>query len=146
MARMPSDPVCTSFFLTWTFAECRVFHYPLPCYTETVFADGTLVKAAPQDNEAYRATAERLGYGADTCRMSRDHELLHSWLSIRQGKQYSPTLWALAHDEPADLPAHLQEETLVCAFAAYLNGVGVAWHPQWEVWAEEARETLQSGV
>lgn len=74
------------------------------CWLETVFFDGSRVPACPEDTDEYRATALRLGYGADTWSMCRDHELGHSWLAVSRGVgefaarlDYSPTLWAVAH-------------------------------------------------
>jgi hypothetical protein len=45
------------------------------------------------------ALAHDLGYDGDTWAMSRDHELLHSWLSVRRGLPFSPTLWATSRGD-----------------------------------------------
>lgn len=50
-------------------------------------------------NSAAVALANELGYRGDTWAMSRDHELLHSWLSVRRGLPFSPTLWAVSRGD-----------------------------------------------
>jgi hypothetical protein len=52
----------------------------------------------PDDDDAV-ALAHELGYGGDTWAMSRDHELLHSWLAVRRGLPFSPTLWAVSRGD-----------------------------------------------
>jgi hypothetical protein len=91
-----------------------------PEYVETQFPDGTLVPAVPEDTDAYRATARSLGYGADTARMNREHDPLHSWLAEKLGLPHSPVLWAVAHGTLAqgDFGA---EEALTLAFQRLLN-------------------------
>lgn len=89
-------------------------------YTITTLPDGQRIIAAPQDNDAYRATAKRLGYGTDTQRMCREHEASHSaicaWLQLPE----SPTMRAVAGDEgPTDLSN--AEEDAVCALARFAN-------------------------
>lgn len=93
-------------------------------YTETVFADGSLVPAYPDGTPEQRLTSLRLGYGDDLARMCREHEVLHTWLCERFGLPYSPTLWAVAHGQQAGCAprwAQEQEEALVLAFQACLN-------------------------
>jgi hypothetical protein len=71
-------------------------------WTETVFRDGTRVTAVPQEGEEYRLHAQDLGYiGEDAAaRMSREHELLHTFLACRlRDGGASPTLWAVAHGQ-----------------------------------------------
>lgn len=89
-------------------------------YLETVMRDGTSVPAAPQDTDEYRATAAALGYGDDTWRLCREHEVAHTTLLQSLGLHYSPTLWAVAHgahgtipDSPGEMGA---EEDLVLAY------------------------------
>lgn len=90
----------------------------------TILADGKRVAAAPQDNDAYRATARRLGYGPDTARMSRDHEILHTLLCHLLGLPESPTLRRVA-DGLGDSPLTDLEEDMVCATQAFLNRAGI---------------------
>jgi hypothetical protein len=49
-------------------------------YLETVFPDGSRVPAAPHDSDQYRATAVACGYGDDTWRLCREHEIAHTTL------------------------------------------------------------------
>src|SRR5436190_16441480 len=55
-----------------------------------------MVKAWPQDNEAYRKRAFDLGYDQDTALMSREHEIAHHLLAHALDLPHSPTLWAIA--------------------------------------------------
>ncbi len=112
---------------TWTFERCWVnADYR---YTETVFHDGTRVVAVPGDGFAYTALAESLGYaGAEAdAQMSREHEILHTFLAERLLNNASPTLWAVAHDFEPGVTAPIWEqeieEACVLAFQAFLNDV-----------------------
>ncbi len=107
---------------TLTFQHCWV--HVSPGYTETVFGDGSKVTAAPEDCAEYRAKAARFGYAGDLDGLSREHEILHTFLSEAFGLPCSPTLWAVAHEQQGGVaPAWAQEEeeTLVLAFQIYLN-------------------------
>jgi hypothetical protein len=56
--------------------------------------------------------------------MCREHEVLHTWLCELFGLPYSPTLWAVAHENAEGCApdwAQAQEESLVLSFQAYLN-------------------------
>jgi len=90
-------------------------------YVETVFADGAKVSAMPHDTPEYRQHARELGYGDDTAAMSREHEVCHSLIAEARGEDVSPTLFAVAHNEPANT-LHYFEERLVLDFQRYLNG------------------------
>ena len=94
-------------------------------YTETCYHDGTRVTATPQDSDEYRANAAGLGYGTDTGSLSRDHEILHTFLAEALSGGASPTLWAVAHNfEGAVAPIWEQEEeeSWTLAFQSYLRG------------------------
>ncbi len=108
---------------TYHFKHC--WAHVSPGYTETVFADGTSVTAMPEDSDAYRAHARTLGYGDDAAALSREHEILHTFLAEACGFGSSPTLWAVAHRQTGDVApiwAQEEEEVLVLAFQAYING------------------------
>lgn len=97
-------------------------------WTETVFRDGTRVTAMPEEGEDYRLQAEDLGYSGEdaAANMSREHELLHTFLAdrLRDGGA-SPTLWAVAHEQTgmiAPVWEQEEEEALVLAFQRYMNG------------------------
>jgi hypothetical protein len=89
-------------------------------YLETQFPDGTRVPAAPQDTDQYRATAMALGYGENTWRLCREHEIAHTTLMQALGLMYSPTLWAVAHGAHGQIPGSpgemAAEEKLVLAY------------------------------
>jgi hypothetical protein len=64
--------------------------------------------------------------------MSRVHELMHTWLSVKAGGTRSPTLWSVPNrDKPeASIPETREfEEWLVCEFQKYLNGIEPNWKP-----------------
>lgn len=90
----------------------------------TVLPDGKRVPACPHDTDEYRATAERLGYGADTTRMCIEHELAHNWLDHALGMPVSPVMHAVAHGEP-DCALHGLAEDAVMALQAYANALGI---------------------
>jgi hypothetical protein len=73
-------------------ADIRLHDDPL---TVTVYPEGE-VAAYPQATDGYKARARELGYGADTARMSRDHELTHHILAALLGLPCSPTLMGIA--------------------------------------------------
>ena len=94
-------------------------------YTETCYHDGTRVTATPEDSDAYRANAAALGYGTDTASLSRDHEILHTFLAEALGFGSSPTLWAVAHnfgEQTAPIWEQEEEETWTLAFQSFLRG------------------------
>lgn len=107
---------------TLTFKHCWV-HCGLE-FTQTVFHDGTRVTASPERIDEYRAKAARYGYGNELGALSREHEILHTFLAEALGYGSSPTLWAVAHDQTNVAPIWEQEEeeTWVLAFQNYLNG------------------------
>jgi hypothetical protein len=107
---------------TLTFIHCWV-HLD-EGWTQTVFHDGANVTAIPEETEAYREMACRLGYGTDRKALSREHEVIHTLLAERLRGSASPTLWAVAHPHIACAPVHEQEqeEAVVLAFQSALNG------------------------
>ena len=108
---------------TFTFQHCWV--NSSPNWTETAYHDGTKVAAMPEDSDHYSRLAAEMGYGADTARMSREHEILHTFLAEALGYGSSPTLWAVAHGQTgpvAPVWEQQQEEEWVLAFQTYLNG------------------------
>jgi len=72
-------------------------------YLETIFLDDLYVPATPNFDKDSLKLAEELGYGTDTWAMSRDHEIAHTWLAYKRGKNYSPTLYKVARQQ-AGLP------------------------------------------
>lgn len=122
---------------TFIFKHCRV--HVSPGYTETVFDDGTKVPAAPEPTQEYLDKARRYGYGDDAAALSREHEILHTFLAEKLGFGSSPTMWALAHaGDPDVAPIWEQqyEEELVLAFQTYLNG---------KEWAPALNRLAQAG-
>lgn len=108
---------------TIKFKHCLV--HASPGYTETVYHDGTVVTATPQDTDSYRSNAQLYGYGTDTAAFSRDHEILHTFLAEALGFGSSPTLWAVAHGQSEEVAAiweQEEEEGWTLAFQSYLNG------------------------
>ena len=94
-------------------------------YTETCYHDGARVTATPEDSDSYRANAAELGYGTDVASLSRDHEILHTFLAEALGFGSSPTLWAVAHnfgEATAPIWEQEEEESWTLAFQSYLRG------------------------
>lgn len=89
----------------------------LPC--------GAMIAGRPQDTDEYRATAARLGYGADTLAMCREHDPLHvllcDWLSL-------PTSYAMLDAagllDPADRELAAIEEEAVIAVQRLMRRAG----------------------
>ncbi len=107
---------------TYTFKHCWV--HCSENYTETVFHDGTRVPAMAEHTDEYREKAAKYGYVDDIVSMSREHEILHTFLAEYLGYGSSPTLWALAHPHVkgvATLNEQMDEEVHVLAFQVYLN-------------------------
>ena len=96
-----------------------------PGYTETCFHDGTRVTATPDEGDEYRGKAARYGYEDDLEGLSRDHEILHTFLAEALGYGASPTLWAVAHGQQggvAPIWEQEEEEAWTLAFQTYLQG------------------------
>ncbi len=94
-------------------------------YTETCYHDGTRVPAVPGGGDEYRAKAAEFGYGDDTAALSREHEILHTFLAEALGYGTSPTLWAVAHGQQGGVAPYweqLEEEAWTLAFQVYLHG------------------------
>jgi hypothetical protein len=110
---------------SYTFKHCWV-NVSEDGFTETVFHDGTRVTAMPETGAEYVAKAAQYGYGSDLAALSREHEILHTFLAEARGYGSSPTLWAVAHQQQEGVCAQIweqeEEETVVLAFQVYLNG------------------------
>lgn len=98
-------------------------------YCETLFLDGTRVKALAQpESLPQQAEAERCGYVGPGAveRLCFEHEALHTLLARFRDLSVSPVLWDVAHDvdpytDPARLAQHHTEESEVLALQRYLN-------------------------
>jgi hypothetical protein len=92
--------------------------------TRITFEDGLVVEGAPEDTDAYRATAQRLGYGDDTLRMCKEHEATHIALNHLLGLE-SPTMLAVRRgvDDLHDL--NCLEEAAVLAIQQYAVASGI---------------------
>jgi hypothetical protein len=95
------------------------------------------VHSLPFEMEKYDVKSVELGYGKGAearADFLREHEILHTMLSLRLGHRWSNTLWAVANNrgarqqpDPNDpnfwpLDAQYREEEIVMKFQAYLNG------------------------
>jgi len=90
----------------------------------TTFSDEVDLAAQPGFTPADRARARRLGYGtghAAALAMWREHDPLHTWLAVMQGRAYSETLWHAAHGTPPPRGVAPAEEERVLAFTALLR-------------------------
>lgn len=105
------------------FNECDVLIYPQFGTVETWFRDGGVAIGAREGKIGNQEYAEHLGY-ARAWQALVEHELLHTWISQKQGKPCSPTLWAVAHGyTPACAPyeERLLEESLVLSCQRFLR-------------------------
>jgi hypothetical protein len=96
--------------------------------TATRFPGLAPVDALPEDTGEYRARAVSLGYGGDTARMSREHELGHALLAHLLGLPCSPTMRGIALRETGVgpfWPAWRDEEACVLALQRYARSAGV---------------------
>lgn len=91
--------------------------------TVTVLPDGSTVTARAEETDSYERRAHDLGYGSDTARMSRDHEIGHSLLADLLGLSCSPTLRGVSRGESWSY--WREEEGAVLALQRYANAVGV---------------------
>lgn len=128
MNQAESDAVQTGIpvTITYAFINCFVRISGDGRYTETVFHDGTIVRALPDETEEYRAKARLYGYDEDCAALSREHEFLHSFLAERLRGGASHALWAVAHGQQSGQVSPTweqeQEEAQVLAFQQFLNG------------------------
>lgn len=107
---------------TITFRSCTIVIDYDAQHIETKFPDGSVAPARPEDSDAYRATAERLGYGADTWRLCVDHEILHTWVPQMMGEPRSTILWNVAHGGAKHWPpGGKEEEGYVTSVQTWLN-------------------------
>ena len=106
-------------------------------YSVTTMPGGARIVAAPQDNDDYRRTALRLGYGSDTIRMCHDHDACHAWLAQALGLPESPSLRNVA-DGIGDTPLTWLEEDAVCAVQRYANAAGVSLSEVFSLWSKSA--------
>jgi hypothetical protein len=92
-------------------------------HTRIWFADGGTVDGAPEDTDDYRATAQRHGYGDDTLRLCKEHEVTHialcHWLGVA-----SPTMQLVRHGTGQPHLNHL-EETAVLAVQHFARAAGI---------------------
>lgn len=98
----------------------------------TYFPDGTYLDASPNYDKNSFDRAVAIGYDGDTWWMSREHELVHTFLAVKAGLPYSPTLWTVANKgKPGDAPNDYREaeEGVVMEFQRYMN-TGVAEDPR----------------
>lgn len=95
-------------------------------YTDSTcitFGDGGVVYGAPEDTDDYRATAQRYGYGDDTLRLCKEHEVTHialcHWLGVP-----SPTMELVRHGTGKVHLNHL-EEAAVLAVQHFARAAGI---------------------
>jgi hypothetical protein len=111
----------------YVFPGCAIFVDEEARYVETRFPDGAKVGSTPNDDAHTMRVAVDLGYGTDTWSMSRDHEIAHSWLAHLDGREWSRTMWRLAHPDDPTVPDDAEvaeEEQRILEFQATLDKTG----------------------
>lgn len=94
-----------------------------PDSTRILFPDGAEISGAPQDTNAYRATARQHGYGDDTLALCQEHEVLHIALTHWLGTE-SATMRALRGEADMQALSDL-EEAAVLAVQRFARAAGV---------------------
>lgn len=92
--------------------------------TDTVLHDGKIVPAVPHDTDIYRATALRLGYGADTAALCIEHEIAHVALAHFLMLPESPVMRAVADGDFTNAALLDLEEAAVLAVQAFSRVAG----------------------
>lgn len=99
----------------------------LPGTYTTTLSDGVVLVAVSNYEPEHVATARDLGYqGSDhevVDAMNRDHDTTHQHVAHMLGLEDSPTLWAVAHDEPINGELADYEERVVFHFQRLSNRV-----------------------
>jgi hypothetical protein len=92
----------------------------LPTGSRITLPNGAVVDGAPHDTDEYRATAERLGYGADALALCQDHDPLHAWIADALGLPDSFALRCAAGlEKESELSA--AEECAVLALQRFMK-------------------------
>jgi hypothetical protein len=102
---------------------CRICVCDATRSLKTYFPDGTSLEAGANDDDDSQKWALDLGY-SNTWDMSREHEILHTWLALKQGMKFSPTLWSVANRGKEGCLKRVdqgQEEWLICCFQRWMN-------------------------
>jgi hypothetical protein len=87
---------------------------------QTIFDDHSFAPATPNSSPVDTERAHVLGYNGDTWSMTLDHELLHTWVAERLGRECSVVLWNVAHGKPKP-HGGLVEEGYVTSIQRFLR-------------------------
>lgn len=105
--------------ISYTFPRCWVHIDEAAPILHTAFESGRKLEAIPNPDRDI-ATALRYGYGDNSWRLWREHDVLHHTIGTLFGEGHSPTIWSVAHPEhPGALPAWAQREEE--AFLAHVH-------------------------
>ena len=109
--------------LTYTFPHCWLHVDEAGHHLHTAFESGRKLESVP-DFAKDLPTARAYGYGDDTLRLWREHDVLHHSVGTLFGHGLSPTIWSVAHeDDPSALARwiRLGEEAFVGHIHRWLN-------------------------
>jgi hypothetical protein len=123
--------------------HCRVERTEWGCWTH--FPDGTSFGAHPHPEVThYHVVAHRCGYGDDLLAYCVEHEVARSFTAQKLRDKVSSVLWALAHDEPVDRAAAIEEETMVLMVQrwARANERPLLDGADWDAWRAEFLELV----
>lgn len=124
---------------TYFFPGCRLNVHNSGETTAYFSPSGCVLERLPRPVQD-RDLARFLGYGADTRRFCREHDLLCHTLAVLQGYEYSPSLWELAHleDTPTASQQRREDEEWLCSRVhRWLN---------LDLWSEEIEPILVYGM
>lgn len=88
--------------------------------------DGSVIPGKPEDTDSYRATAAEHGYGDDTLKLCKDHEILHMAFALWLGMAESPTMRFVADGvDRDDEMLRGYEENAILAIQKYTHAMGI---------------------
>jgi hypothetical protein len=97
----------------------------LPTGSRVTLPGGAIVYGEPHDTDEYRATAARLGYGADTLLLAQQHDPIHcllaAWLDLPVSYAMLDAAGLLDEDEREIAE---MEEQAVLSVQRYMRRVG----------------------
>jgi hypothetical protein len=86
---------------------------------------GVGLPSAPHDTDAYRATAQALGYGNDTLWLCHEHDAVHAALADLMALPVSPVLSTAAGHESGTPEQRDLEEQAALAFQRWARAMNV---------------------
>jgi hypothetical protein len=109
-----------------TLGETRIEIWEHLRHILTRFPDGSVLTSRPDDSRENRALARLLGYGSDLWTFCREREILHTAMSIADGRPFSNARRRKALDLPPDEDAKMEDARVLSRLAERHGGI---WTP-----------------